>query len=67
MKTTADSKNTHDILGAVRFLENLHTEMAHAESLNDIQDEQILRKFSEVIEFIKEQFKDALEEKGSSP
>jgi uncharacterized protein YihD (DUF1040 family) len=50
-------RHLHDALAAVRFLENLHAEIKYAKSLEDIQDELILQKFSEVVCFISEEFK----------
>lgn len=51
-------RHLHDALAAVRFLENLHAEIKCAKSLEDIQDELILQRLSEVICFIFEEFKE---------
>lgn len=56
-ETEKKQKYLHDVLSTVRFLENLHAEIKYAKSLEDIQDELILQKFSEVICFISEEFK----------
>lgn len=48
----------HDKLSAVRFLQNLYSEIEHAKTLEEICDNAILFKFSKVIEFIQKEFAD---------
>ena len=44
-----DSKHRHDMLAALRFLQNLYEEILVASSLEEIKDPSILQKFSESI------------------
>lgn len=48
-------KLKHDLISAVRFLENLNTEIRCARELSEIQDEAILRRFDDVILFVSQQ------------
>lgn len=46
------NQNEHDIKAAIRFLWNLYEEIQLAQSLDDIKDPQILKKFKEYIEIL---------------
>jgi len=50
-----DQKKQHDILAALRFLENLKTEISIATNIEDINDPAILNKLNEVILFLKKE------------
>jgi uncharacterized protein YeeX (DUF496 family) len=50
-----EKKRIHDIHASIRFLENLHTEISVATDLSDIQDPAILKKFHEIIRFLKKE------------
>ena len=52
-KTLSNKKRNHDLQAALRFLENLHTEISIANNLSDIQDPVILKKFREIIQLFK--------------
>lgn len=47
---------SHKFSSAMRFLENLQTEIKLAQNLEDIQDKLILDKFKEVIQLLKNNF-----------
>ncbi|WP_397600727.1 hypothetical protein [Silvanigrella sp.] len=50
-----NQKKHHDILAALRFLENLKTEIYIATNIEEINDPVILNKFNEVIQFLKKE------------
>ena len=50
-----NQKKQHDILAALRFLENLKTDISIAKNIEDINDPAILNKLNEVIQFFEKE------------
>jgi len=49
-----DIKKEHDLLAALRFLDNLYLEIQACQALDELRDPALLKKFQEVIKILKE-------------
>lgn len=54
-QTSEKLKKQHDRKASIRFLENLYNEIAVANKIEDVKDPHILKKFNEVILFLKKE------------